>query len=138
MGSNCADSSKKDLVTVSLKAIGNIGSFENAKVLSACASNQENSNQVRLSAVEAFRRFPCNTFLDHSNGASLVWGNREDDTELRISAFTILTKCQEIWKDSPNAATYMINFLEQEKDYQVKTSLFFKIIFYLKLNTIHK
>jgi len=120
LGSNCADSSKKDLVTVSLKSIGNVGSFENTKILSDCASNQENSLQVRLAAIESFRRFPCKTFLDHANGASLVWSNQNDDTELRISAFVILTKCQDIWKDSPNSATYMIEFLEKETDYQVR------------------
>ena len=123
MGSNCVDSSKKDLVTVSLKAIGNIGGFENKQTLLNCATNQENSLQVRLSAIESYRRFPCETFLQ-PNGAGSVWENTEDDTELRISSFVIVSKCSHIWKDSPNAATYMINFLEKEKDYQV----FLKIV----------
>ena len=118
MGSNCADSSKKDLVTVSLKAIGNIGNFENIKTLTSCAQNKENSLQVRVSAIESLRRFPCET-TDELKDISAVLRDTEEDTELRINSFLILVKCIDSKRFEKAVSTQLVSFLEKETDLQV-------------------
>ena len=118
MGSNCADSNKKDLITVSLKAIGNIGGFENVKTLTNCAANKDNSMQIRVSAVESLRKFPYETTNELKDILAILM-NTEEDTELRISAFLLLVKGIETEKFAQAASTQLVTFLENEHDLQV-------------------
>ena len=105
LGSNCADSQKKNLVVASLKSIGNIGFFKKADVINACLINKDNSLEVRLSAIEAFRRFSCDSLKEKAGNLLGTIANQEEDTELRINAFQVAVRCvnhadfQEILKD---------------------------------------
>ena len=123
LGSNCADSGQKDLVTVSLKAIGNIGGFENVKTLTNCASKKENSMQIRVSAVESLRKFPFETTNELKDILAIL-RNTEEDTELRITAFLLLVKGVESEKFKKAAASDLTSFLEKETDLQVIKKLF--------------
>jgi hypothetical protein len=108
------------LVTVALKAIGNIGEFENINTLVQCATTKENTMQMRVSAIESLRKFPyerLNTLEGLTGG---ILRNTEEDTELRISAFLVLVKGVESEKFEEVATKYMITFMESETDLQVK------------------
>ena len=120
LGSNCADSSKKDLVTSSLKAIGNIGYFKDSNTLVNCASNKGNEMQVRVSGVEAFRRFSCEKVTELKGIVDLL-RNTEEDTELRLSAFLALVKCSDSERFQTVAKNNMVDFFEKEQDPQVLT-----------------
>ena len=120
LGSNCADSKQKELVTVALKAIGNIGEFENLNVLVKCATTKENSMQMRVSAVESLRKFPYERLSTLEGLTAGIMRNTEEDTELRISAFLVLVKGVESEKFEEAASKYMVASLESETDLQVK------------------
>nr|XP_042139246.1 uncharacterized protein LOC107402064 [Peromyscus maniculatus bairdii] len=94
LGVNCsfpepADAGQLQLV---LKAIGNAGlaAADLAPVLSACASLRGVSPEIRLAALQAFRRIPCSadrSVLSH------LYQAPEEDAELRINAYLALMRC---------------------------------------------
>ncbi|XP_051024048.1 uncharacterized protein LOC127208599 [Acomys russatus] len=93
-GVNCSfpepvDAGQPQLV---LKAIGNAGLAAAAltPVLSTCATLRSNSPEIRLAAVQAFRRIPCSA--DRSVLSRLYQAPNED-TELRINAYLALMRC---------------------------------------------
>ncbi len=116
MASQCNDASKKDLVSTTLKAIGNIGSF-NAELLSQCAANKQISLEARVNAIQAFRDFSC------SKVASLtsILSDLEEDTELRINAFLVLAKCADDQVLSKEFEERLPAFLDRETNIQVLT-----------------
>lgn len=117
LGSDCSNG-KKELAAVTLKAIGNIGYLSDPSILLNCAKNQQNSAEVRVSAVQAFRRFSCDK-LQKVNGLPEILRNRENDAELRINAFQALIRCSEN-ENYQNAAKNIIpTFLDEETDAQV-------------------
>ncbi|KAI4559466.1 hypothetical protein MJG53_017992 [Ovis ammon polii x Ovis aries] len=75
-----------------LKAIGNAGQAATALTpkLSTCASLRSCPHEIRLGAIQAFRRVPCSA--DRSVLSSL-YQNSEEDTEIRINAYLALMKC---------------------------------------------
>ncbi|XP_035292880.1 uncharacterized protein LOC103163831 isoform X1 [Cricetulus griseus] len=94
LGVNCSfpepvDAGQLQLV---LKAIGNAGlaAAALAPVLSTCASLRGSSPEIRLAAIQAFRRIPC--FADRSV-LSRLYQAPEEDTELRINAYLALMRC---------------------------------------------
>jgi hypothetical protein len=96
LGSNCADARNQDLVVVTLKSIGNIGYFKDLNKLTECLENTKNSYEVRVSAIQAFRRFSCDTLAQpNSQALRSVLKNQEEDTELRINAFQLIVQCSE-------------------------------------------
>ncbi|ERE68240.1 apolipoprotein [Cricetulus griseus] len=80
------------LLQLVLKAIGNAGlaAAALAPVLSTCASLRGSSPEIRLAAIQAFRRIPC--FADRSV-LSRLYQAPEEDTELRINAYLALMRC---------------------------------------------
>ncbi len=107
------------MVVSSLKAIGNIGYFGNSNLLANCAVKKDNSMEIRVSAIQALRRFSCNQLegLDH---VYTLLQNPDEDTELRINSFLTIMRCSE---DSQRfeqfAQTKLADFLLNEKDIQV-------------------
>ncbi|KAK2533385.1 hypothetical protein Q9233_004599 [Columba guinea] len=82
-----------------LKAIGNAGlaAASLTPVLSLCASLQNNPIEIRLAAIQAFRRIPCSV-----RNAILVqlYQTTSEDVEIRIAAYYIAMKCphEELFK----------------------------------------
>lgn len=118
LGTNCADSTNKQLVTASLKAIGNIGYFKDPNTLTQCALNNKNNLETRVSAVQSFRRFDTNTIINIQGLIDLL-KNKNEDTELRISAFQILVKCIDTERFQQFAQGSLVDLLLQENDVQV-------------------
>lgn len=122
LGSNCADSKSPSLVTSSLKSIGNIGFIKDTKTLVNCALKKENSMEIRVSAVQAFRRFNCSK-IDNTKELFDLLQKSDQDTELRINTFQILVKCGDSPKFQNFAKNNLPEFLEKETDVQVKTHI---------------
>ncbi|XP_041062052.1 uncharacterized protein LOC121287955 [Carcharodon carcharias] len=91
---NCRarESERKEKVLMSLKAIGNAGLGANAQIptLNECVQSKTNLLEVRLAAVYAFRRIPCEA--DRTVLVQL-YQTADEDVELRIASYYILMKC---------------------------------------------
>ncbi|XP_043379497.1 uncharacterized protein LOC102932729 isoform X4 [Chelonia mydas] len=93
LGGNCTlqESGLSQLQLV-LKAIGNAGLAATSltPVLSSCASLRSNPTEIRLAAIQAFRRIPC-----AANRTVLVrlYQAVDDDVEIRIASYYIAMKC---------------------------------------------
>ncbi len=118
MGTNCQDSKNKNFVAVSLKSIENIGHVKDLNVLEKCASAKSNSLEVRVSAIQALRRFSCNR-IENLNTHYKILNDSKDDAEVRINAFISLAKCANGKKFQKFASQALGEFLEKEENYQV-------------------
>ncbi|KAM7228105.1 hypothetical protein CapIbe_020559 [Capra ibex] len=91
---NCTfrEPSDADQLLFVLKAIGNAGRAATALThkLSTCASLRSCPPEIRLGAIQAFRRVPCSA--DRSVLSSL-YQNAEEDSEIRINAYLALMRC---------------------------------------------
>uniref|UniRef100_A0A8C6DW92 Vitellogenin domain-containing protein n=1 Tax=Moschus moschiferus TaxID=68415 RepID=A0A8C6DW92_MOSMO len=94
VGGNCTfrEPSDADQLLFVLKAIGNAGRAATALTpkLSTCASLGSCPPEIRLGAIQAFRRVPCSA--DRSVLSSL-YQNAEEDSEIRINAYLALMRC---------------------------------------------
>nr|XP_002124291.1 uncharacterized protein LOC100186072 [Ciona intestinalis] len=92
LGYNCRTTNleSKQEILLSLRSLGNAGRFTAIRTISLCASEEGNDMETRVSAVEAFRRLPCNS--DRSEISSIIF-NTEVDAELRISSYLALMQC---------------------------------------------
>ncbi|XP_070317228.1 uncharacterized protein [Odocoileus virginianus] len=94
VGANCTfqEPSDADQLLFVLKAIGNAGRAATALTpkLSTCASLGSCPPEIRLGAIQAFRRVPCSA--DRSMLYSL-YQNAEEDSEIRINAYLALMRC---------------------------------------------
>ncbi|XP_035206456.1 apolipophorins-like, partial [Stegodyphus dumicola] len=94
LGDKCRTSSADEewQVTTALKAFGNLGYFgQSANELYHCANQSSNANEVRIAAIEAFRRTPCSKevrtkLLD-------IYNNINEEDEIRIAALISLSRC---------------------------------------------
>lgn len=91
---DCVTANKKDeeqLVSV-LKGIRNSQTILNSALdrIIQCASSK-NPNRVRVAALQAFAANPCNKKLQA--GATSVFKNREEDSEVRIEAYLAAIEC---------------------------------------------
>ncbi|XP_075219817.1 apolipoprotein lipid transfer particle isoform X2 [Lycorma delicatula] len=77
---------------VGLKALGNAGIFTNSisEILNTCILKDSLPMDVRVAAVEAYRRFSCN---NDRNLLLNVYLNQTYDSELRIPAYLEVMKC---------------------------------------------
>ncbi|KAB0351182.1 hypothetical protein FD754_016039 [Muntiacus muntjak] len=94
VGANCTfqEPSDADQLLFVLKAIGNAGRVATALTpkLSTCASLGSCPPEIRLGAIQAFRRVPCSA--DRSMLYNL-YQNAEEDSEIRINAYLALMRC---------------------------------------------
>ncbi|KAL4235950.1 hypothetical protein ACF0H5_004338 [Mactra antiquata] len=76
---------------MALRGIGNAGFASSAiPKLEVCMRVKQNPTEVRLSAIEAFRRMPC----DSSRKALMdILTDTEEDSEIRIAAYKVLMEC---------------------------------------------
>ncbi|XP_054390682.1 uncharacterized protein LOC100440962 isoform X2 [Pongo abelii] len=94
LGENCTiqEPSDDDKLQLVLKAIGNAGLAAMAltPTLSTCASLRSSAPEIRLEAIQAFRRVPCSA--DRSV-LSRLYQSLEEDAEIRINAYLALMRC---------------------------------------------
>eukprot|EP00074_Homo_sapiens_P099991 XP_016879420.1 putative uncharacterized protein LOC400499 isoform X3 [Homo sapiens] len=94
LGENCTiqEPSDDDKLQLVLKAVGNAGLAAMAltPTLSACASLRSSTPEIRLGAIQAFRRVPCSA--DRSV-LSRLYQSLEEDAEIRINAYLALMRC---------------------------------------------
>ncbi|XP_019350266.2 uncharacterized protein LOC102557779 isoform X1 [Alligator mississippiensis] len=94
LGRNCSLEELEDLsqMQLVLKAIGNAGLAATSltPVLSSCAFQKSNPTEIRLAAIQAFRRIPCT-----ANRTILVqlYQAADDDVEIRIASYYTAMKC---------------------------------------------
>ncbi|XP_054127144.1 uncharacterized protein LOC128933963 [Melozone crissalis] len=101
LGGNCTVQNPEHLskLQLVLKAIGNAGlaAAALAPALSSCAALRSHPMEIRLAAVQAFRRIPCSL-----RNAILVqlYQATSEDVEIRIAAYYIAMKCphEELFK----------------------------------------
>ncbi|XP_035714329.1 uncharacterized protein LOC110858253 isoform X2 [Folsomia candida] len=91
----CSTKKRKELdqALVYLKGLGNFGMYSTGTVgvVMTCLSKSD-KNEVRVAAIEALRRMPC------ENGAMIpalkaIFQNQLEDSEVRISAFLGIMRC---------------------------------------------
>ncbi|XP_021356772.1 uncharacterized protein LOC110452518 [Mizuhopecten yessoensis] len=92
IGRNCQYTDNTYMqVLLSLRAVGNVGlSRSIIPNLNQCSESVQATMEMRLAAVEAFRRFPCST--DRS-GLMALYKDRSEDSEIRIAAYLEVMKC---------------------------------------------
>ncbi|XP_033737047.1 LOW QUALITY PROTEIN: uncharacterized protein LOC117325169 [Pecten maximus] len=92
IGDNCQYSDNTYMqVLLSLRAVGNIGISQRIiPNLSQCFKSIQATMEMRLAAVEAFRRFPCNA--DRSE-LMMLYKDSSEDSEIRIAAYLEVMKC---------------------------------------------
>jgi len=89
LGYNCRESDN-DKMIMSLKALGNTGlHVEAIPILSRCLANTEISMDVRVAAVDAYRRMPC----ENRDDLMKMLMNSEEDSELRIKSYLAAMQC---------------------------------------------
>ncbi|XP_056009974.1 uncharacterized protein LOC125679922 [Ostrea edulis] len=92
IGYGCyVDENNKDNIILTLRALGNSGYISSATAtLNSCISRKDNPIEVRIAAIETFRRASCEN--DRSQ-ALKVFNDKEEDSELRIAAYLALMQC---------------------------------------------
>ncbi|XP_057606639.1 uncharacterized protein LOC130861610 [Hippopotamus amphibius kiboko] len=94
LGANCTfqESSGADQLQLVLKAIGNAGLAATALTskLSTCVSLRSCPPEIRLGAIQAFRRVPCSADRSVLSG---LYQSPEEDAEIRINAYLALMRC---------------------------------------------
>uniref|UniRef100_A0ABM5F0I7 Vitellogenin-like n=1 Tax=Pogona vitticeps TaxID=103695 RepID=A0ABM5F0I7_9SAUR len=100
-------------VELILKAIGNAGlaAAPLEPVLNSCARWKNNPIEIRLAAIEAYRRIPCTVSHDVLMHLYLTY---DEDVEIRIASYLMLMKC-------PNKELFnQVKFtLQEERSSQV-------------------
>ncbi|KAM6054404.1 uncharacterized protein VSU04_010687 [Chlamydotis macqueenii] len=101
LGGDCTvqDSEGLSQMQQVLKAIGNAGlaAASLAPALGLCASLKSNPIEIRLAAIQAFRRIPCSV---RTAILLQLYQTTSEDVEIRIAAYYIAMKCpcEEVFK----------------------------------------
>ncbi|XP_029077769.1 uncharacterized protein LOC114894854 isoform X1 [Monodon monoceros] len=94
LGANCTfqEPSDADQLQLVLKAIGNAGLAAVALTpkLSTYASLRSCPTEIRLGAIQAFRRVPCSA---NRSVLSSLYQSPKEDAEIRINAYLALMRC---------------------------------------------
>lgn len=90
LGENCYARDARTTLMV-LKALGNLGESEGSEeTLNRCFQNPQLDIEIRLAAVEAFRRFSCDI---PRNEMLRTYQNVHENVELRIAGYLAAIKC---------------------------------------------
>lgn len=115
----CEDDLPFKLRLVSLKAIGNIGYTSYTDSLEKCASNKNNSIEMRVNAIQAFRKFSCEQMED-LNVIYEILQDLDEEVEVRISSFMSIMRCSDKSENFKMfAKDELTNFLLKENNKQV-------------------
>ncbi len=94
LGRACRVSSSENhrFILAALKALGNIGlPLQNPDTLIDCFVSDENPTEIRVAALQAFRRLPCE--VEFVSPLSKLFADYRQDSELRINAYISLMRC---------------------------------------------
>ncbi|XP_037556374.1 apolipophorins-like [Dermacentor silvarum] len=90
LGENCYARDDRTTLMV-LKALGNLGQSEGAEeTLYRCFQNPQLDIEIRLAAVQAFRRFDCDI---PRNQMLSIYQNVHENVELRIASYLAAIRC---------------------------------------------
>ncbi|XP_048255783.1 apolipophorins-like [Haliotis rufescens] len=92
IGRGCVvtDKNEEDIL-LTLRAIGNIGNADRLSLsLQLCFTREKNPMEVRIAALDAFRRLPCGA---DRNNAMQLYMDGESDAEVRIAAYLVAMQC---------------------------------------------
>ncbi|XP_037526583.1 uncharacterized protein LOC119404030 [Rhipicephalus sanguineus] len=90
LGENCYARDDHTTLMV-LKALGNLGQSEGAEeILYRCFQNPQLDIEIRLAAVQAFRRFDCDI---PRNQMLSIYQNVHENVELRIASYLAAIRC---------------------------------------------
>merc|ERR1712142_156543 len=99
-------------IVFALRALGNIGnSHEAVSHLSRCLTRRDVQEEIRIAAMDAFRKVPCDAMRSDLIG---VFHDESEDDELRLNAYIALMKCP-----NKNVLSEVRQVLEKEKSNQV-------------------
>ena len=91
-GCHAASEDEEMKMLTALKALGNAGRLvDGINKLRTCFEDDDNSMEVRLSAIRAFRRMPCSTVSE--SGLMSAFANTREDTEVRVAAYLAVMQC---------------------------------------------
>ncbi|XP_067678851.1 uncharacterized protein [Haliotis asinina] len=92
IGRGCVVTDKNDEdILLTLRAIGNIGNAERLSLaLEPCFTRERNPMEIRVAALDAFRRIPCGA---DRNNAMQLYMDGESDAEVRIAAYLVAMQC---------------------------------------------
>ncbi|XP_070564132.1 uncharacterized protein [Ptychodera flava] len=103
----------EEKILLSLKALGNSGQISSAtSVLTRCFQEEDNSIEIRLAAIEAFRRMPCE--VEGREEQMKMLEDIKGNTEVRIAAYLAVMKCP-----TPKVLKRIHAVLEKEEINQV-------------------
>ncbi|KAB7502442.1 Apolipophorin, partial [Armadillidium nasatum] len=93
--SNCKTKRTDDKLKIllALRGIGNAGLASNSRITDAldrCLLETANEDEIRATAIDAFRRIPCNA---SRSSLETILRNELTDSELRIHSYLGLMKC---------------------------------------------
>ncbi|XP_054710208.1 apolipophorins-like [Uloborus diversus] len=90
LGDNCYSAEDKKTI-LTLKALSNIGiMFDRQRILTACYKNPQLRTEVRLAAIQAFRRVSCDV---NREDLFNTYRNYNEDSEIRIAAYLAVMNC---------------------------------------------
>ncbi|XP_037094876.1 LOW QUALITY PROTEIN: uncharacterized protein LOC119114923 [Pollicipes pollicipes] len=93
LGSGCRSNSEDEELKMltALKALGNAGRLvAGGDTLRSCFEG-ENTMEVRLAAIRAFRRMPCSAVTD--SNLMGIFSSEQEDTEVRIASYLAIMQC---------------------------------------------
>ncbi|XP_074640348.1 uncharacterized protein LOC141898387 isoform X2 [Tubulanus polymorphus] len=133
LGTSCKFSSESDrqYLFMALRAVGNMGHSTNlARRLQGCMRDTTNPIEIRLAAIDAYRRMPCS--VDNTHLIDL-FTNKKEDPEVRIAAYKVLMQCA-----SPELLDTIKATMSREDVNQVASFVWSHLNNLLKTNDIHK
>ena len=93
---DASDIAGKRSLILALKAISNAGHMPQLiPIVMRCINGPNTAMDVKVAAVEAFRRMGCGSNVDRS-GLETLFSNREIDSELRIAAYLAMMTCPSV------------------------------------------
>ncbi|XP_014673849.1 PREDICTED: uncharacterized protein LOC106814086 [Priapulus caudatus] len=103
---------ESDQIVMALKGLGNMGRvISSLPTIKRCFQESSNPIDVRLAAIEAFRRLPCTTNRDE---LLATYVSPDEDTEVRIASYLSVMACP-----TPDTITKIKETLQKEEVNQV-------------------
>ncbi|XP_074643894.1 uncharacterized protein LOC141900764 [Tubulanus polymorphus] len=133
LNSNCQSKNPRDRETIliALKSLGNMGHATRVSdTLNRCMLETGNPIDIRLAAIDAFRRQPCDA--DRSRLMSVLTDTNED-VEVRIAAFLAVMQCA-----SHDVLTAVQRMLEVEPVNQVGSFIWTYLTNIRETSDLHK
>ncbi|XP_052061384.1 apolipophorins-like [Mytilus californianus] len=132
VGSSCIVTENNYLeVITSLRAIGNIEYADRlVSTVNACIQKKTNEMEIRVAAVEAYRRMSCGA---DRNNLMILYRDDSEDSELRITAYIQMMKCP-----TDNILSQIKETLANEEVNQVGSFVWTHLTNLMETSLVHK